>query len=128
MRGTLAAATAPRYVRLVRSGAMIAVALILALDACGGSRSHGPDWPESAGTEIDPDEEDDGGESVAPRLRGAVAEVETAKSPASTTPDAAPGPDALPAATGDAAPASLDAAAATEPPVVEEITIEVKGD
>jgi hypothetical protein len=104
-------------------------ALILGLlAACGGRSSTGPAWPRSAGTEIDPDEED-GGESIDPR--GEIAAVETSAEPEPAKPAT---DEVKPAVTPDATPTDKPADAkpddATKPPepTFEEIIIEVTGD
>lgn len=72
---------------------VLALAIALALvPACGGSRARGPAWPEPHAREAD------GGESLAPRQKGAVAAIEAAADAPSSVAD----PDA---------PAELDAGA-----------------
>jgi len=88
----------------------IAVALT---GACSAGRG-APAWPQSAGTVIATDWRDDGGESLAPRRRDAIAvEAQSEAAPAKSTATATEPAATEPPAAADSAPL---APAATEPP------------
>jgi hypothetical protein len=100
----------------------------LVLAACGARASTGPAWPKSAGTERVGDADQDGGESLEPRVPQAVVAVEqSADDDAPAAPAAAPtAKPADPAAGG--APAVTPTAGDPETPVMldfeEEIVID----
>lgn len=109
----------------------LAAVLIVLSAACGARTSTGPAWPKSAGSERIGEADDDGGQSLEPRVPQAVAAVE--QSADDTAPAAAPpaAPAAKPAEAGGATPAATPPPSDSEQPVMldfeEEIVIEPSG-
>lgn len=102
-----------------------ALALALALAACGGSRASGPAWPKSAGTVENTDPAADGGESLEPRsTEHPAAAIEISEEPtvAAVVPEA-PAAAATPTPTPTVTPTPPAPTGETMEIQVEEITI-----
>jgi hypothetical protein len=112
--------------RMLRKASLVVVLAILiapGLAGCGAGRDRGPAWPEPH------EREADGGESLAPRQPGAVAEIEKAEdaTPGTAAPPDAPGTAGAAAALGSDRPAPEDPAH-KDPDILttEEIVIEIE--
>jgi len=111
----------------------IPLGLLLIAAGCGARAQSGPAWPKSAGAAyVEPEREDakDGGESLEPKVPASVASVEASAPDEPSPADKAPATDATKPVTPDkpATDAAATPPAPTDPPVVDEITIEVHGD
>jgi len=106
----------------------LAVVSVL-LAACGARATTGPAWPKSAGDHRVGEAEDDGGQSLEPRVPQAVVAIEQSADDDAAAAPAAPAPAAKPAENGGgAAPATPPATGDDQPPVMldfeEEIIID----
>jgi hypothetical protein len=65
----------------MRGRLTVTLLLLTGLGACGGASNSGPAWPKSAGT-VTPDTwEEDGGESIEPRVASDVTAIESSSEP-----------------------------------------------